>query len=211
MVSLLVLTFAICGCQSAYYKTMEQFGVHKRDILVSNVEEARESQEDASKQFKSALHEFSALTNFDGGDLQDTYERLNDEFERSEAAAQEVTKRINAVKRVGDDLFIEWKQELSKYTSRKLRRESQSKLNRTRDKFENLLRAMRRAEKKITPVLNAFRDQVLYLKHNLNAQAVASLQSELDSLEADIGRLIKDMQKSIDEADAFIKDLKKNS
>ncbi|SDK44196.1 Protein of unknown function [Maridesulfovibrio ferrireducens] len=208
---LITLTLALSGCQSTYYKTMESFGYHKRDILVSNVEKARESQEEASEQFKSALEKFSALTGFHGGDLQDIYERLNDEFERSEAAAKDVTNRIDAVEQVGNDLFGEWKDELSKYSNTKLRNESRIKLSKTKSKFTRLLSAMRRAEKKIKPVLDAFRDQVLYLKHNLNAQAITSLQSEINSLEADIGRLIKDMQKSIDEADAFIKELKKNS
>lgn len=198
------------GCQSAYYKTMETMGYHKRDILVSNVEKARESQEEASEQFKTALEKFSALTGFHGGDLQEVYERLNDEYEDSEAAALDVRKRIDAVEEVGSDLFEEWNRELDQYTSRKLRNESRVKLSKTKSKFKRLVSAMRKAEGKIDPVLDVFRDQVLYLKHNLNAQAIASLKSELDTLEADIGRLIKEMQKSIDEADAFIKELKKS-
>jgi hypothetical protein len=206
---ILALTLGLAGCQSAYYKTMESFGYHKRDILVSNVEKARESQEEASEQFKSALDKFSALTGFHGGDLEDTYERLNDEYENSEAAAADVRKRIDAVAEVGNDLFDEWKTELSQYTSSKLRNDSRVKLSKTKSKFKKMLSAMRKAEKKIAPVLNVFHDQVLYLKHNLNAQAIASLKSELSNLETDIGKLIAEMQRSIDEANAFIKDLKK--
>ncbi|WP_320171377.1 DUF2959 domain-containing protein [Maridesulfovibrio sp.] len=202
------LVLGICGCQSAYYKTMESFGYHKRDILVSDVEKARESQEEASEQFKSALEKFSALTGFNGGDLQEVYERLNDEYEESAAAAGEVSRRIDAVEKVGNDLFEEWNTELSQYTSKKLRNESRVKLSKTKSRFKRLLAAMRKAEKKIDPVLNVFHDQVLFLKHNLNAQAVASLKSELGGLETDISRLIQDMQKSIDEANAFIKELK---
>ncbi|WP_320006909.1 DUF2959 domain-containing protein [Maridesulfovibrio sp.] len=207
---IIAMTLGLAGCQSAYYKTMESFGYHKRDILVSNVEKAQESQEEASEQFKSALEKFSALTGFHGGDLQEIYERLNDEYESSEAAALEVRKRIDAVEEVGNDLFEEWNNELSQYTSTKLRNDSRVKLSKTKSKFKRLLAAMRKAEKKIDPVLNVFKDQVLYLKHNLNAQAIASLKSDLNTLEADIGRLIKEMQRSIDEADAFIKELKKN-
>ncbi|WP_432738533.1 DUF2959 domain-containing protein [Maridesulfovibrio sp. FT414] len=207
---IIALSLAASGCQSAYYKTMESFGYHKRDILVSNVEKARESQEEASEQFKSALEKFSALTGFHGGDLQEIYERLNDEYERSEAAASDVKKRINAVEQVGNDLFEEWNDELAQYTSSKLRNESRVKLSKTKSKFKRLVAAMRKAEKKIDPVLNVFLDNVLYLKHNLNAQAISSLKSELDSLEGDIGRLVKEMQVSIAEADAFIKELKKN-
>ena len=66
------------------------------------------------------------------------------------------------------------------------------------------MQAMRRAEQKMAPVLTAFKDQVLYLKHNLNAQAIASLQSELSSIESDVVQLIREMEASIREADTFI-------
>ena len=43
-----------------------------------------------------------------------------------------------------------------------------------------------------------------YYEHNLNAQAVASLRDELTSVETDISALIREMEASIREADAFI-------
>ena len=64
---------------------------------------------------------------------------------------------------------------------------------------------MKRAENKIEPVLAVFKDQVLYLKHNLNAQAIASLKGELNSVKADVSSLITAMENSIDEANSFIK------
>lgn len=42
-----LLALCLGGCSSAYYKTMENFGVEKRDILVDRVEEARDAQDDA--------------------------------------------------------------------------------------------------------------------------------------------------------------------
>ncbi len=68
-----------------------------------------------------------------------------------------------------------------------------------------MIRAMRRAESKMDPVLSAFNDQVLFLKHNLNAKAVASLKGELASVETDIAALIREMESSIAEANEFIK------
>ena len=56
----------------------------------------------------------------------------------------------------------------------------------------------------VDPVLDAFRDQVLFLKHNLNAQAISALGGTTRDLQKDISRLIADMEKSIKEADAFI-------
>jgi predicted DNA-binding protein YlxM (UPF0122 family) len=197
----------LAGCQSAYYGTMEKLGVHKRDILADRVGDARDSQQDAKEQFKSALEEFSALTNFDGGDLEKTYKRLNDEFERSEVAAQAVHDRIAAVENVAEALFEEWENELGVYTNKKLRVSSEQQLRTTKQKYAQLLNAMQRAEKKIDPVLTVFRDQVLYLKHNLNAQAISSLKSELRGVESNVSALVAAMEQSIGEADAFIQTL----
>ncbi len=192
------------GCQTAYYATMEKFGYDKREILVDRVEEARDSQEEAKEQFRSALEHFSAVTGFTGGDLEVKYEKLQSEFDRSEAKANAVKGRIEAVESVAEALFKEWEAELEEYSSPSLRASSQNQLSETRARYTVLVRAMRRAEEKIQPVLTAFRDQVLFLKHNLNAQAIASLQDEVTLIENEVEVLIKQMEASIAEANAFI-------
>jgi chromosome segregation ATPase len=195
------------GCQTAYYSTMEKLGYHKRDILVSRVETARDSQQAAKEQFKSALEQFSSVMNVEGGNLEAKYNKLNGALERSEAKAEQVTERIEEVESVSAALFEEWQSELDQYSNAQLRRSSAQQLGQTKQRYAQLIRAMRRAEAKIEPVLSPFRDQVLYLKHNLNARAIASLQSEMVAVESDIAALIEEMEKSIAEADAFISEL----
>jgi ElaB/YqjD/DUF883 family membrane-anchored ribosome-binding protein len=204
----LILAFALGGCSSAYYKTMESIGIEKRDILVDRVEDARDSQDSASEQFASALEQFRATVNFDGGDLEDTYDRLNAEYERSVAEAEDVSERIDEVEDVAEDLFKEWERELEEYSRADLRRSSASLLNDTRKRYKQLMAVMRRAERSMEPVLEAFQDQVLVLKHNLNARAIGALRNELDSIERDTANLIAQMQKAIAEADAFIQSMK---
>jgi hypothetical protein len=203
-VMILVSSFLVTGCQTAYYGTMEKFGVHKRDILAKRVVKARDSQEEAKQQFKSALHKFNSVLNNKETNLKAAYDQLNDELEISESKAKAVSSRIASVEDVSDDLFDEWKVEISQYSSSKLRRLSQRKYTKTRQQYKKLIAAMKRAESKIEPVLSTFRDQVLFLKHNLNAQAISSLQGELVSIESNVKSLIKEMEKSIKEADSFI-------
>jgi hypothetical protein len=197
------------GCESTYYKTMESFGYHKRNIMVDRVQDARDAQEEAKEQFESALEKFSSVLNFKGGELEEKYEQLKVEYEESEAKAEAVRSRIAQVENVADDLFTEWQTELNQYTSSRLKQSSARKLKETKRKYAQLIGAMKRAERKIDPVLNAFKDQVLYLKHNLNAQAIASLQSELVTIESDVAKLIKEMEASIKEADSFISSMEK--
>ncbi len=200
----MLLSLTLAGCQSAYYKTMETFGHHKRDILVDRVEDARDAQQDTKEQFQSALEKFSAVTNFKGGELETRYNDLKAELDSSESKAATVRKRISDVEDVADALFEEWQAELDDYSNDNLRRVSEQKLDQTRRQYDQLIGAMKRAETRMDPVLSAFRDQVLFLKHNLNAQAIASLQEELAAVEADIASLIKEMEVSIAEADKFI-------
>jgi SMC interacting uncharacterized protein involved in chromosome segregation len=203
----IVLLFA-AGCQSLYYGTMEKFGKYKRDILVDRVKNARDAQEQTKEQFASALDKFRSVVNVEGGKLQEKYDQLKGELDKSESKASAVKKRINDVEDVASALFDEWTKELDQYKNAELRAESKRKLDQTRQKYTQLIGAMKKADSKIEPVLSAFRDQVLFLKHNLNTQAVASLQSEVSTMEADTGKLIAEMEKSIAEADTFIKTMK---
>lgn len=197
-------TILLVGCSSAYYGTMEKLGYHKRDLMVSRVESARDAQQEAKEQFKSALEKFSSVLKVDGGELEEKYDQLKTAYDKSNARAETVRDRIEAVEDVSEALFDEWQTELDQYTSDSLRRSSARKLKQTRQQYTQLIGAMKRAEKKMEPVLLAFHDQVLFLKHNLNARAIASLQTELVSVEAEVNSLIRDMETSIKEADAFI-------
>jgi chromosome segregation ATPase len=200
-----VILLFVAGCNSLYYGTMEKFGKYKRDILVDRVKDARDAQQQTKEQFASALDKFRSVVNVEGGKLQEKYDQLKSELDKSESKASAVRKRISDVEDVANALFDEWTKELDQYKNSELKAESKKKLDQTRQKYAQLISLMKQAESKIEPVLSTFRDQVLFLKHNLNAQAVASLQSELGTMESDIGRLITEMEKSITEADSFIK------
>ena len=202
------LVLLIAACQSAYYEAAEQVGYHKRDILVDRVESSRDAQQDAEEQFQDALEQLSELTDFDGGDLEDIYEEVADEYESSLEAAEEVTEQINAVEHVAKSLFAEWEEEINQYSNARLKSESQAKLRETRSRYKGMMTAMRKSEAKMDPVLRAMNDNVLYLKHNLNAKAVASLQVEFSRIEQDIEVLIVEMRKSIASSDAFIASMK---
>jgi len=195
------------GCQGTYYKTMEMFGKEKRDLLVQRVKAARTDQEEAKEQFSDALERFSDLVNHDGGDLRKAYDKAKSEFEESEVRAEDVRDRIDDVESVGKDLFSEWEKELKEYSSEQLRQNSRRQLRETRARYDEMLAAMKRAEATMDPVLAAFRDQVLSLKHNLNAQAVAALRGSVTEVEAEIAELILEMEASIREADRFLKDM----
>jgi hypothetical protein len=200
---------SLAACSSMYYGGLEKIGIPKREVMVYRVEKARDTQEETKEQFKSALEQFTVLTNFKGGDLEATYNKLNSEYEDSVRKADEVRKRISDIEDVSNALFSEWESELTQYSNASLKRSSQQKLTATKAHYKQLITAMKRAEAKMEPVLSVFRDQVLYLKHNLNARAIASLKGQLGLVQSDVSTLIAAMEKSIQEANAFIKTIDK--
>lgn len=195
------------GCDTAYYGAWEKLGVHKRDILRDRVEAAMASQEDAKEEFRSALERFEAVAGTQSGPLKDAYTELQGAYDDAKSRADSVHGRIEAVDAVSSDLFEEWEAEIQQISNARMQADSRRQLKSSQAAYRGLIASMRRAESRMQPVLTAFNDQVLYLKHNLNAQAISSLRGELKVIEADVARLVAEMEESIRKSQMFLKDL----
>jgi hypothetical protein len=206
----LILLFALAtACDRLYYGAWEKVGVEKRDIMVKRVESTRDAEKEAQEQFKSALDHFRAVVQIEGAaDLQKKYDDLQAQYDKSEERAKAVSKRIDDVQNVSDALFKEWNDELGQYKSAELKNASARQLKATRQRYDVFMKQMRDAEKVMQPVLSTFHDQVLFLKHNLNAQAVGSLKNEHQRIENDVNGLVAEMENAIKEADSFVTTLK---
>lgn len=205
LLALCLVTLA--SCNSIYYAAWEKLGYEKRDLLKSAVKAAREEQKEAGEEFQDALTQLQKLTGYRGGNLESAYNRFKGEYEDCEAQATAVRDQIREVDTVARDLFREWEKEIRQYESASLAADSRRKLADTRSRFEQLSSSLHAAEATMDPVLRQFRDQVLYLKHNLNAAAIGSLRGKADNIQYDIQRLLEQMNRSIAEADRFIQTL----
>lgn len=207
-VSLITAPVALSGCATVAYGALETFGIEKRDVLVDRVMDVAEAQGEAKEEFADALEAFRAVVDIKGGELEETYDRLSDSYDRADDRAKKVRSRIKDMKGVSRDLFVEWEQELGEYSDPGLRRASEQQLEATRDRYKVLVGKMDTAAGSMDPVLSVFKDRVLFLKHNLNARAIAALGGESAELEADVSALIADMERSIADADAFIAEMR---
>src|SRR5512139_4150482 len=147
----ILIALVLGGCGSMYYGAMEKVGIHKRDIMVDRVKAARDTQNEAKQQFLTAMEQFKSVVNFQGGDLEKEYNKLNATLEKSESKAADVRDRISAVEDVSEALFSEWRAEIKQYNSDTLRRSSQQKYDVTKKKYTELINAMKRAEAKLEP------------------------------------------------------------
>jgi F0F1-type ATP synthase membrane subunit b/b' len=196
-----------CGCQRTYYAVWEKLGKEKRHLLRDQVEKARSDQQEASEQFKDVLNRIKQMYGFEGGEIEEFYNRLKSDYEESERRAEALVARIKKVEQIATDLFREWEGEIAEINNEGLKLKSKKSLKATEERFARLRLAMTKAESSMEPVLKRLKDYVLYLKHNLNAQAIGALKREAGDIEMEVGRLINDMGKSIDEADRFLQSL----
>lgn len=205
---LVTVVAMLTACSGTYYSALEKVGIEKRDILVDRIDDTQEAQEDAKEQFVSALERYRSVINVQGGELEEVYDQLNSEFKRCEDDAETVRARIASVESVAQDLFDEWDKEIGAFSDASMARQSRSLLRDTQAQYKTMFKAMQRAEQSMDPVLTMFNDQVLFLRHNLNARAIGSLEGELKTIENATATLIANMERSISEASSFISSMK---
>ncbi len=187
-----------------YYSARESIGEHKREIVVYQVERACTSLQDTRNEFEDALNKFKLLVTVKETSLEHTYNQLNRQYQFCRAKSDAVRDRIHAIETVSEALFSEWESELNEYSNRTLKNNSKKQLKAAKENYLKLMKTMRLAEARIQPVLSAFKDQVLYLKHNLNARAISALQHEFIDIGIDISQLIQAMELTIIEASQFV-------
>jgi len=195
----------LTSCKNMVYSAYEKVGVYKRDLLKKRVVSARDEEKSAQQEFKDALTRIKEMTHFEGGELEKHFRQLQSDYDDAAARVATVHKRVQDVETVAADMFAEWDKENKQIQTDDLRQTSRRQLNETRSHYEEMLRALKKSEQSMEPVLTKLHDYVLALKHSLNAQAVAALAGESARIQADIARLIEEMNASIAHADEFIR------
>ena len=206
---LLVALLSATACKNMVYSAYEDLGIYKRDLLKKRVVSARDEEKGAQQEFKDALTRLKEITGFEGGELEKRYRHLQSDYDDASARVTAVHKRIQDVETVAGDLFAEWEKENRQIETDALRQTSRQQLNDTRQRYEEMLRALKRSERSMDPVLHKLHDYVLALKHSLNAQAIADLGGESLKIQADVSKLIEDMNASIASAEEFIRQMPK--
>jgi hypothetical protein len=205
--ALLFSILVLPGCNSVYYKAMQKLGKEKRDILVARVKDSKKDQEQTKQQLQTTMEAFQQLTGFQGGDLEKSYKKLNSEYERAQDQANKLHDRIQSIDQVSNDLFSEWQKEIDEMSNAQFKSRSRSMLTDAKQRQAVYMKAMRNTEDQMKPVLGAFHDQVLFLKHNLNARAIGSLKGTAKTINTNVTALMKSIDASMQEADKLISSL----
>lgn len=189
------------------YSAWESIGVEKRDLFKRNVANVKEEQEETGEAFKDALTRLQELYRVEGGKLEKEYKKLQSSYQNAREESGEISQSIEKLDTVANDLFDEWRSEIAEIKTKDLRKKSKEQLSQTKNKYEALHKQLRQSEKKMEPILERLNDQVLFLKHNLNAQAIGGLKTESSRIQSDIEKLMKEMKEASQEADELIESL----
>ena len=191
-----------------YFDALEKIGFQKRGLLKDRIIATQKSQKDTAEDFKTALERFrEVVPNAGSKELEGRYSRLSSVVEKLVGRRDQVKTRISRVENVADALFAEWKKELSQYQSDSLRSKSQQQFDDTKVRYSEVRQALEAAYQKIDPALRPLQDQVLFLKHNLNASAISSLEGEKVEIAAEIADLIREIEKASQKSESFIAQL----
>lgn len=202
----------LVGCQNPLkkavrnveYSAYELVGVQKRDLLKTRLIDVRDDQQKAGEEFQDALTRLRTTYGSSGSQFEKQYDSLKASYDRSQSRAEAVHKSVKKVENVAKDLFDEWDKEIDQIETQSFKQKSRQSLKTTQTHFSQLLKALNVAESKMDVVLKKLKDYTLFMKHNLNAQAIDTLKKESDRIQVDIDQLKKDMDKSIEASQQFI-------
>jgi len=201
----LVLILSSQGCNNSLgYSFQEAMGTPKRQVLLSRVQDTRDSLKETKKTFASAMQQFGSVYKESGAKLENKYVILKKEYDTCNSKASELRGQIANVKSIGQVLFQEWQKELDQFTNEQMRKLSEVKMQQTREKYVTMTDSMDRVSARITPVMNSMNDQLLNIKHSLNALIVVSLEEELTQLRGHMDSLSADIDASVNHCNAFI-------
>ena len=199
----LVLCAFLCSCQGLYFSTMERFGVDKRDILVERLETTNDALVVAGVRFDDAVAAYRSVFDAEEGRLEQQFENLSTAQRRCESASEDVNEAIASVQSVATLMFDDWKAETGEIMDADLRRASRDNYTKATARYERTLRAFRRFQARMDPVLTTFRDHVLFLKLNLHPHALGALQEQEEDIVADVKELGELIESAANETTEF--------
>ena len=104
--------------------------------------------------------------------------------------------------------FAKWMESLDEISSESLRERSQARLNETRVRYGEILAEGRGASAMFEPVMGGLRDQVIFLGHDLNPSAIASLKPDAEKLNAQAESLLSGIERTQSKISDYIASLK---
>ncbi len=191
------------SCEPRSYRIWEFLGWEKREILSSEVENVGENQKEIKEDFQSIYERIKTEYDYERDEIDDLYDQLKSDYEKAKNKADRIKASSKKIRQIAKALFAEWEEEAMAISNKNYRKDSLVKLRQAQARFKHLSASLHRSESQLDRVLVQLNDQVLYLKHNLNAKSLALFESEIKLVKNEIDELIKAIEKTIQYSQTF--------
>jgi hypothetical protein len=193
---LLMGLLLLSGCQSVHRAASERFSLARQDSLVREIDRASRLHQATADQLGVALETYQYVLDPEEFSLRERYELLSREYVRAERLAADTRERIEDMEHAARAHFVDWENRLYEYTDPVIRNASRQQLDASRQEYERVVTHVRRTETRTNRVIQAFGDQVRFLRHNLNQQAIGALRNPATELQLEVTDLMEEMQKA---------------
>ena len=201
--SALVLTAVLLS--TAVSAPAQEAGVKQVEQLTNKFGSTVEAITDARAQLVKTMDVYNSIFSEVAKDRKSLYKKLQNEMDTMVKRRGEISTRAEQTRIEADNLFVSWGNSLSGITDPDLRKRSEERLAKTKARYADIQATGRQADDAYAPVMKKLQDQVAYLGHDLNAEAVGSLKGDaakltgqVDELKKRIDDLVGSINKNID-------------
>lgn len=153
------------------------------DDLSERIEEVHVATEVSKERMNAAVEALRSMTSSDfRGDALVAHAELTRSIESSEEQAETLRDHVTEMKDTASELFERWAQDLEGFTNAEMRQSSQKRLEDTRTRYQTIVAAVDPALWSLDAVNRDLRDHALFLGHDFNKSAVASVRPGVEAL-----------------------------
>jgi phosphoenolpyruvate-protein kinase (PTS system EI component) len=160
------------------------------DDLVAAVEKVNKELDLSKATMLAAVQKLQGATAPDfQGDAVKAHKELVAAVEDSEDQAEDLRKGIEKMQAAAVPVFDQWTKDLEAYSNPEMRQRSQARLSAARERYDSVLAAVEPLLVEYETVNQSLRDHVLFLKHDMNPAALATIQDDVRRVAKDAAGL----------------------
>ncbi len=184
---------------------------HKRtDEHIEKIERASDEMKDLRKHLDKVFEAYHKTLREGTDKRRSSYNELVKALERCEEKTKELRKRHEEMDKQAEEYFKRWKNSVKDIKNADLEQRSEGRLETTRRRYREVSESWKGMREDYEPVLAELRDQIVYLGHDLNEDAVLSLKEDAAELEELASALFRSMEGFGSTADEYISGLESN-
>ncbi len=200
----LLLGLGACSALPSFNKKPGQ-GLAQVDDLLTRVEQVQIEAVLSRDRSRGAFDALMAIVGpqFDG-DAVSAHATLVKTVKESTLQAQRLDKSLPPLKKTAAEVFEEWTRSLESFGNTKLRAHSQSRMEETRARCEELVTATVAAQIAYDAFNLDLNDHALFLEHDFNSAAVSAIADQMDQFNYQAAELDKRLEACVNAAKRYI-------